>query len=90
MITSENQAEGGVRKISFSEWKRKTMMLLVNLAASTSNEKERRDLTSLINELYSLRYKDIPMWLRYLWAYCEYHKRFDVCKEITSFDVEPS
>jgi len=71
----------------FSEWKIKAMITLMRLASSATSEKERSDLTALMNILHTLRYRDLPSFLRYLWAYCEHHKRFDVCQELTKEDI---
>jgi len=72
----------------FSEWKKKTMFKLIKLASSASNEKERSDLSALINTLHTLRYRDLPSFLRLLWAYCEYHKKYEVCSELVPEDIE--
>jgi len=70
--------------VKFYEWKSKTMAKLVTLASSASSEKERSDLTALINDLPQLRQIDLVTWLRLLFAYCDYHKKYEVCKEIAS------
>ena len=75
--------------MKFSEWKKKTMFKLIKLASSASSEKERSDLTALINTLHTLRYRDLPSFLRYLWAYCQFHRKYDVCRELVSEDIEP-
>jgi len=72
----------------FAEWKRKAMQKLIYLASSTDNEKERGDLSALINMLHSLRYRDLASFLRYLWAYCHFHRKYDVCSELVSEDIE--
>ncbi len=74
--------------MKFSEWKRKAMAKLIAMAASASDEKERSDLTALINELIYLRHRDLASFLRWLWAYCDYHKKYDICKELTEQEIE--
>jgi len=75
--------------MKFSEWKRKAMLVLLRLASNASSEKERNDLTALMDMLHTLRYRDLASFLRYLWAYCQYHGRFDVCRELVREDIEP-
>jgi len=70
--------------VKFYEWKSKTMAKLVALASSATSEKERSDLTALINDLPQLRQIDLATWLQLLYAYCNYHKKYEVCKEIAS------
>jgi len=70
--------------MKFYEWKSKTMAKLVTLASNAQSEKERNDLNALINNLPQLRQIDLVTWLRLLYAYCDYHKKYDVCKEIAS------
>jgi len=65
------------------------MQKLIYLASSTSNDKERQDLETLINQLTYLRYRDLASFLRYLWSYCQYHRKYDVCRELVSEDIEP-
>ena len=72
----------------FSEWKRKAMQKLIYLASTTASEKERRDLEALINQLTYLRYRDLVSFLRLLWAYCQYHRKYDVCRELVREDIE--
>ena len=72
----------------FSEWKRKAMQKLIYLASTTASEKERRDLEALINQLTYLRYRDLASFLRLLWAYCQYHRKYDVCRELVREDIE--
>jgi len=70
--------------VKFYEWKSKTMAKLVVLASEAQNEKERNDLNDLINDLPQLRQIDLASWLQLLYAYCNYHKKYEVCKEIAS------
>ena len=73
----------------FSEWKKKSMQKLIYLASTASNEKERSDLEALINQLTYLRHRDLASFLRLLWEYCRYHRKYEVCKELVSEDIEP-
>ena len=72
----------------FSEWKRKAMQKLIYLASTTTSEKERQDLEALINQLTYLRYRDLASFLRLLWAYCQYHKKYNICSELVQEDIE--
>jgi len=74
--------------MKFSEWKRKVMLKLIQLATSATTEKERQDLEALMNILHNLRYRDLASFLRYLYEYCRYHKRYDVCRELTQEEIE--
>ena len=74
--------------MKFSEWKRRAMIKLMKLASDASSEKERNDLTALMDMLHTLRYRDLPSFLRYLWSYCQYHKKYDVCRELVREDIE--
>ena len=75
--------------MKFSEWKRRAMIKLMKLASETNSEKERNDLTALMDMLHTLRYRDLASFLRYLWAYCQYHKKYDVCRELVQEEIEP-
>lgn len=76
--------------MKFSEWKRRAMLKLIQLASAASTEKERSDLTVLMDELTYLRYRDLAKFLRLLWAYCDYHKKYELCQELTKEEIEPS
>jgi len=73
--------------MKFSEWKKKAMLRLMQLA-STSSEKERSDLRELMDMLHTLRYRDLTSFLRHLWAYCEHQKKYDICAELTGEEIE--
>ena len=74
--------------MKFSEWKRKAMQKLIYLASTATDEKERSDLTQLMDMLHTLRYRDLASFLRLLWAYCQYHKKYNICSELVQEDIE--
>jgi len=63
------------------------MQKLIYLASTATSDKERQDLEALINQLTYLRYRDLATFLRLLWAYCSFHKRYDVCRELVREDI---
>lgn len=65
------------------------MQRLIHLASTTTSEKERSDLTVLVDKLTQLRYRDLMGFLRLLWNYCNFHKKYEVCQELTKEEIEP-
>ena len=74
-------------KVEFSEWKRKLLMKLISIASESNNDEERKTLDALINELRYLRFRDVSGFIADLWVYCNYFKKYEICKEATVYEI---
>ncbi len=74
-------------RIEFSEWKRRLLARLINIASTATDTKEKEVLNALINALRYLRFRDVSGYLADLWAYCDSYKKYEICREFTEQEI---